>query len=50
MTTAVLNRKIGEVENKIPVRNLISTNILSTKIKEVENNVTDLVKKTKLWR
>ena len=49
MTTAVLNRKIGEVENKIPVRNLISTNILSTKIKEVENNVTDLVKKTKLW-
>ena len=50
MTTAVLNRKIGEVENKIPVRNVISTNILSTKIKEVENNVTDLVKKTKLWR
>ena len=50
MTTPVLNRKIGEVENKIPVRNLISTNILSTKIKEVENNVTDLVKKTKLWR
>ena len=50
MTGAVLNRKIGEVENKIPVRNLISTNILSTKIKEVENNVTDLVKKTKLWR
>ena len=50
MTTAVLNRKIGEVENKIPVRNIISTNILSTKIKEVENNVTDLVKKTKLWR
>ena len=50
MTTPVLNRKIGEVENKIPVRNLITTNILSTKIKEVENNVTDLVKKTKLWR
>ena len=50
MTTAVLNRKIGEVENKIPVRNLITTNILSTKIKKVENNVTDLVKKTKLSR
>ena len=50
MTAAVLNRKIGEVENKIPVRNLITTNILSTKIKKVENNVTDLVKKTKLSR
>ena len=50
MTGAVLNRKIGEVENKIPVRNLITTNILSTKIKKVENNVTDLVKKTKLSR
>ena len=50
MTAAVLNRKIGEVENKIPVRNLITTTILSTKIKKVENNVTDLVKKTKLSR
>ena len=39
MTTAVLNTKISEVENKIPNTNsLVTTTVLNTKFNEVENN------------
>ena len=38
MTTAVLNTKISEFENKIPdTSSLVSANVVNTKISEVEN-------------
>ena len=50
MTATILNTKIGEVKNKIPVvSRFVTTTGLNTKIKEVENkipNVSGLVKKT----
>ena len=37
VTTTVLNTKIGEVENKLPViSGLVATTVLNTKIIEVE--------------
>ena len=45
MTTAVLNTKIGEVENKIPdTSSLVTTTVLNTKFSEVENKPPDHVK------
>ena len=45
MTTAVLNTKLNEVENKIPnTRNLVTTTVLNTKINEVENKIPDHAK------
>ena len=50
MTTAVINTKIGEVENKIlDISFLASTIVLNTKTGEAENKIPDvsgLVKKT----
>ena len=50
MTTAVINTKIGEVENKIlDASFLANTIVLSTKPSEAENKIPDvsgLVKKT----
>ena len=38
MTTAVLNTKVSEVENKISsTSGLVTTTVLKTKISEVEN-------------
>ena len=38
MTTAVLNTKISEVENKIPdTGGLVTATVLNTKIEKVEN-------------
>ena len=52
MTTAVLNTKISEVENKIPdTGGLVTATVLNTKIEKVENitpNVTDLVEKRQI--
>ena len=40
MTTAVLNTKISEVENKIPdTSGLVTATVLNTKISEVENKI-----------
>ena len=40
MTTAVLNTKISEVENKIPdTSSLVTANVVNTKISEVENKI-----------
>ena len=37
VTTTVLNTKISEVENKLPVTSgLVATTVLNTKINEVE--------------
>ena len=45
VTTAVLNRKISEVENEIQdSSNLVTTTILNTKIGEVENKIDDNAK------
>ena len=42
MTTTVLNRKISEVEIKIPnTSNLVTKTVLNTKISEVENKIPD---------
>ena len=47
-TTAVLNKKIGEVENKIPDTSGSATiAILNTKVSEVENKIPDVSKKVK---
>ena len=43
--TTVLNKKISEVETKIPnTSNLATTSVLNTKISEVENKVPDHAK------
>ena len=40
MTTTILNTKIGEAENKIPVVNgLVTATVLDTKINEAENKI-----------
>ena len=40
MTTTVLNKKVNEVENKIPdTSSLVTTNVLNKKINEVENKI-----------
>ena len=46
MTTAVLNTKIIEVENKIPdtTSRLVTTTVLNSKIGEVENKIPDHAK------
>ena len=45
MTTAVLNTKSSEVENKVPdTRSLVTTTVLNTKNSEVENKVPDHAK------
>ena len=42
MTTAVLNTKISEVENKIPnTSSLVTRTVLNTKISEVEDKIPD---------
>ena len=50
MTTTVLNRKISDVENKIPdASDLVTTTVFNRKIIEVENKIPNgsgLVKKT----
>ena len=49
LKTTAMNKKISEVENKIPnVSSLVTTAVLNTKIGEVENKIPDvssLVKK-----
>ena len=45
MTTAVLNTKIREIENKIPdTRGLVTTTVTNAKIDEVENKISDIEK------
>ena len=44
MTTAIHNAKIGKVEKNIPdVSSLVTTTVLDTKIREVENKIRYLV-------
>ena len=45
MTTAVVNTKIGEVENKTPDNSgLATTAVLNTKFSEVEKKISDVSK------
>ena len=45
MTKTVLNRKISEIENKIPnTSSLVNTTVPNTKISEVENKIPDHAK------
>ena len=40
MTTIILDRKLSEVENKIPnTSSLVTTTVLNTKISEVDNKI-----------
>ena len=40
MTTTVLNRKVGEVENKIPNTNsLVTATVLNARISEIKNKI-----------
>ena len=40
MTTTVLNRKVSEVENKIPNTNsLVTATVLNVRISEVKNKI-----------
>ena len=42
VAATVSNKKISEVENKIPdTNNLLTTTVLNTKISEVENKIPD---------
>ena len=45
MTTAILDRKIGDFKNKIPdVSGLVTTTVLDTKIGEVVKKIPDHAK------
>ena len=45
MTTAVLNTKTSDIENKIPnTSNLMKTTVFNTKIREVKNKIPDHAK------
>ena len=47
MNSAVLNRKIGKVEGKIPdTTDLVNTVVLNTKIGELKNKISGLFRKT----
>ena len=40
LTTTVLNRKVGEVENKIPNTNsLVTATVLNARISEIKNKI-----------